>query len=114
MYALAGNVKARARSSPALTGRSCVTDTRRSLRAANAGDFRLRGAGSFRRPALVVGVPASDRVEPDADRDDDQHGHEHADLERRSVEAGRRSHDGLGEETWPQGEDGRRQNVDEG
>src|SRR5438309_2431066 len=101
MYALAGNVKARARSSPALTGRSCVTDTRRSLLAANAGDFRLRGAGSFRRPALVVGVPASNSVEPDADPDDDRHGHEHADLERRSVEAGRRSGHGCGEEAGP-------------
>src|SRR6266849_2247237 len=101
MYALAGNVKARARSSPALTDRSFVTDTRRSLRAANAGYFRLRGAGSFRRPALVVGVPASDQVEPDADRDDDRHRHQYADFERPTIEPGRGSRDGRGKQARP-------------
>src|SRR3989442_15932438 len=101
MWALAGNVKARARSSAALTDRSCVTDTRRSLGVANAGYFRLRGAGSFRGPALVVGMPAPDSPEPDADRDDDRHGHQHADFERPPIEAARLSRDGRGEETGP-------------
>src|SRR2546430_6826689 len=79
IYALAGNVKARARSSPALTDRSCVTDTRRSLRP------RCRhrptvGCGSLLGPAIVYRMTPTDGPE-----DDRNHEHDRGRAENREL-----------------------------
>src|SRR6266480_6619707 len=79
MYALAGNVKARARSSPALTDRSCVTDTRRSLRSRCRHGATV-GRRSLLGPAIVDRMPATDGPEDDRDHQHDGRGAENREL----------------------------------
>src|ERR1700737_287357 len=86
MYALSGNVKARARSSPALTDRSCVTDTRRSLASTNPRCLWLIGDDRHIGPAIVDRMLLADQVEPHADSHDNPDRDQHRQLVREPVE----------------------------
>src|SRR6266853_4821660 len=101
MYALDGNVKARARSSPALICRSCVIDTRRSLRSARPGHFGTDGR-CLAGQNIVDGMAPADDVEDDPDRDDDRHRYQHGDLKGCAVNATGLTEDGSRQQPWPE------------
>src|SRR5207302_9366532 len=95
-------------SSPALTDRACVTDTRRSL-----GPWRPNHFGSNGRclagQNIVYRMAFPDEVEDDSDGHDDPHRYEDGDLKRRPVNATasgryRAKHAGR-EQAWPERED---------
>src|ERR1700682_3141182 len=115
MYALAGNVKARARSSPALIDRSSVTDTRRSLASANPRRLPLIGDYRHIGPAIVDRMLATDQVEGDRNRQNHTGGDEDGDLVGAAVDADTANRHGLGdfvgEEVRPKREDRRGDHV---
>src|SRR6202165_3096205 len=115
MYALAGNVKARARSSPALTDRPRVTDTRCSLRPGYSSQVATVGCRPLFRPAIMHGMAASHGIENHGDHEHDRRRAEDRKLVLSSVDVhaadGNRSGHFVGEQVWPEREDGGRHHV---